>query len=109
MDHAAEIAKFVKSPDADAVDGLLANYRLVLSQPDSATVAFSDRSELDRVRVNFVQKKLGVADTDAEIDAAIKQVGETLKPARSKSRAVVYYLLAEHYGKLDQFKKPAAK
>ena len=56
------------------------------------------------MRTNFVGKKLGVGDSDETIDATIKQIGEKMSDARSKSRAAVYYLLAEHYGKLDLFK-----
>lgn len=56
------------------------------------------------MKANFVKKKLGVTDPDDDIDAAIKKVGATMKDTRSKSRAAVYYLLAEHYGKLDLFK-----
>ena len=104
MDHEAQIAKFAANSDGAAVAGLLKTYRLVLSKPDAATVAFSDQAELDRVRTNFVKKKLGVGDSDEDIDAAIKKVGEKMKDTRSKSRAAVYYLLAEHYGKLDLFR-----
>lgn len=104
MDHEAQIEKFAANFDGAAVAGLLKTYRLVLSKSDAATVAFSDQAELDRVKANFVKKKLGITDSDEDIDAAIKQVGATMKDTRSKSRAAVYYLLAEHYGKLDLFK-----
>lgn len=104
MDHEAQIEKFAANFDEAAVAGLLKTYRLVLSKPDAATVAFSDPAELARVRTNFVGKKLGVGDSDETIDATIKQIGEKMSDTRSKSRAAVYYLLAEHYGKLDLFK-----
>lgn len=103
MDHEAQIKKYAPKADPEVVAALLKRYRLVLSRSDSATVAFSDPAELDRVRENFVKKKLEVADSDEEIDAAIAKVGKTMKPTRSKSRAAVYYLLADHYGKLDVF------
>lgn len=104
MDHEAKIREHAPGADDAAVAGLLKTYRLVLSKSDSATVAFSDPDELVRVRQNFVKKKLGVTDTDEAIDAAIKTVGEKMKDTRSKSRAAVYYLLADHFGKLDALK-----
>lgn len=104
MDHEAKIRQYAPSADDAAVAGLLKTYRLVLSKSDSQTVAYSDAAELARVRDNFVKKKLGVTDSDDSIDAAIKTVGETMHDSRSKSRAAVYYLLADHYGKLDTFK-----
>ena len=104
MDHEAQIKKYAADADEAAVAGLLKTYRLVLSKADAATVAFSDPAELDRVKANFVKKKLGISDSDDDIDAAIKKVGTTMKDTRSKSRAAVYYLLADHYGKLDLFK-----
>ena len=53
------------------------------------------------MRESFVKGKLGVADSDADIDAAIKAVGERV-PGH-KQRLTVYYLLADHYGKLGMF------
>jgi iron only hydrogenase large subunit-like protein len=66
---------------------------------DSATVAGSQQAELDTVKNNFLIKKLGLtdsADLDAGIDAVMEKYG---KSNRSKYRAVVYYLLAVHFGK----------
>ena len=66
---------------------------------DSSTVSASDKSELDRVKKNFLMKKLGLADgpeLDAGLDAAIEKYG---KSNPNKYRAVVYYLLTKHFGK----------
>ena len=66
---------------------------------DSATVAGSDKSELETVKKNFLIKKLGLAD-DATLDAAIDAVLATYgRSERSKYRAVVYYMLTKHFGK----------
>ena len=40
---------------------------------------------------------------DTELDAAIKAVGAKMKGDRTKNRVTVYYLLAEHFGKLSTF------
>lgn len=102
MDNLADITKYSPKADADVVASMEKTYRLVLSRPDSAQVSFSDASELATVRENFVKKKLGITEADDAIDATIKEVGS--KISGRKNRLTVYYLLAEHYGKLDLFR-----
>lgn len=66
---------------------------------DSSTVAGSEASELETIRKNFLMKKLGLADGPelmSGIDAAIETYGRS---NRSKHRAVIYYLLAKHFGR----------
>ena len=42
-------------------------------------------------------------EKNAEVDAAIGKICEMMKPEGSnKSRVTFYYLLAEHFGKLDE-------
>lgn len=101
-DHIADVKKYAKAPvDEAAVAGLTKTYRLVLSKPDTKYVACSDKLELDRVRENFLKKKLGLSGDD--LDTSIKAVCTAMKASRSKSRLTFYYLLAEHYGKLGAF------
>jgi len=67
--------------------------------PDSSLVAGSDPEEIQRVKNNFLMKKLGLADGPQLVDA-IDAVLETYgKAERNKYRAVVYYLLVRHFGK----------
>ncbi len=66
---------------------------------DSSKVSGSDQSELDRVKNNFLIKKLGLKDSpelDKGIADVIAQMGASNK---SKYRAVVYALLAKKFGK----------
>lgn len=102
-DHAAEIKKYAPHADQAVVDGILKTYALVLSKSDSAVVALSDSSERATVKTNFLGKKLGLSD-DAAMEKALDAVAEKMKGNNHKSRAAVYYLLAEHFGKLDIFK-----
>lgn len=104
MDHLADVKKYTDSVDAEVVASMEKTYRLVLSKPDTSTVAFSDPEEKVRVRENFLKKKLGLAESDEELDAAIEAVGAKMKGTHSRNRLTVYYLLAEHYGKLDALK-----
>jgi hypothetical protein len=66
---------------------------------DSATVAATQPSELETVRLNFLVKKLGLTDGHdlvSAIDAVMEQYGRS---ERNKYRPVVYYLLTKHFGK----------
>ena len=66
---------------------------------DAQTVAASDKEELERIKANFLIRKLGLPDTPAlmqGVEAAIDTYG---KSERNKFRAVFYYLLVKHFGK----------
>lgn len=103
-DWAADIKKYAPSADDAVISKLVATYRLALSNRDSAFVATSDADEVATVRENFLKGKLGLTEDDATLDAAIKDVAATMKADRTKSRATVYYLLAEKFNKLDVFR-----
>lgn len=67
---------------------------------DSETIACSQSSELDTVRKNYLQKKLGLTDDDATLNTAIKKVCETMGSSnRNKYRALFYALLAKEFKK----------
>jgi hypothetical protein len=71
---------------------------------DSARVSGGDKTELDRVKNNFLIKKLGLSDGPA-LDSAISEVIEKLgKSNPNKFRAVAYALLAKKFGKEAMFK-----
>lgn len=71
---------------------------------DSETVAASDPEELERVRKNFLMKKLGLPD-GANLMEAINAVVDTYgRSERNKYRAVVYYMLTKHFGKEGVYK-----
>jgi hypothetical protein len=106
MDHLADAKKFAKGPvNEAALTKLAKTYALVMSKADTRYVACSDAGELERVRTNFLKKKLGLTGADAELDGAIKAVCEQMKADRTKSRVTFYYCLAEHFKKLDVFVK----
>ncbi|MFD1795136.1 DUF2853 family protein [Paracoccus aurantiacus] len=66
---------------------------------DSETVAASDPAEIDRVKNNFLIKKLGMADGPALREAIDKVMSDYGSANRNKFRAVVYYMLTKHFGK----------
>lgn len=66
---------------------------------DSETVAASDKAELERVKTNYLMKKLGLPDSPSLMEA-INAVIETYgRSERNKFRPVVYYMLTKHFGK----------
>jgi len=67
---------------------------------DAETISCSQKSELERVRENFLKKKLGLNESDDKLDAAIEEVCEKMgKSNRNKYRAIFYYLLVKKFGK----------
>ena len=103
-DALEQVRTFAPNADEAVVAKMAATYRLVLSNRDSELVSFSDREERETVRENFLKKKLGLTQSDEELDRAIKEVGVAMGESRRKPRIAVYYLLAEKFGKLDVFR-----
>ncbi len=88
----------------DLSDDLIAKVTVGLGpsiyKHDAETVSCSDSSELDTVKKNFLQKKLGLSASDADLDAAIKKACEAMGSSnRHKYRALFYALLAKEFGK----------
>jgi hypothetical protein len=72
---------------------------------DASTVSGSDEAELETVKNNFLIKKLGCSASD-DLDGAIASVMEKYGSSnRNKYRAVVYYMLAKHFGKEGVYNK----
>ena len=107
-DFSVNVAKYTKSVDKAAVDGIVKHLGIALRNRDSSLVAGSDPSELGRVRDNWLKKKLGRKENDADLDTAISAVMTTMKAEHSKHRVTVYYLLAEHFKQLADL-HPKAK
>ena len=102
-DWAADVKKYVSNPDSKAIAGIVRYCGIALRNRDSSLVSFTDKEEVARVRDNFLKKKLGLTDADADLDKAIMSVGDKMKDDRTRNRVTVYYLLAEHFGKLSAF------
>ncbi len=86
-------------PDLDLLRKVTIGCGPTIYNADSAVVAASDPEEVERVRTNFLMKKLGLPDDprlDEAIDAAIETYGRS---ERNKYRAVLYYMLVKHFGK----------
>lgn len=102
-DWAENVKKYVPDANDKAIAGIVKYCGIALQKKDSSLVSFSDKTERDRVRDNFLKKKLGMTQDDAELDKIIKDVGETMKAEKNKNRVTAYYLLAQRLDKLSTF------
>ncbi len=92
-------AKCGVTPDMDLLRKVTIGCGPSIYDNDAQTVAASDKEELERIKTNFLMKKLGLADSPAlmaGIDAAVETYGRS---ERNKYRAVFYYLLVKQFGK----------
>jgi hypothetical protein len=80
---------------------------VALKTRDASLVSFGNPAETRRVRENFCKKTLGLTDPDAVIDTAIAAVGERMSDSTSPHRVTAYYLLADHFDRLGQFRTAA--
>lgn len=98
-----DVRKYVSNADEAVVAAIVRYCGIALQSRDSSLVSFSDAKETDRVRENYLKKKLGLTEPDSALDSAISAVGEIMKGDRTKNRVTVYYLLADRFGKLGLF------
>jgi hypothetical protein len=104
-DWAVDVKKYVPAANDAAIAGIIKYCGIALRNKDSSLVSFSDKEEVARVRNNFLKKKLGLTAPDAELDEACMAVAAKMKADKTKNRVTVYYMLAEHFKKLDMFIK----
>ena len=103
VDWLADVRIYDAGADENVVNKI-ANYcGIALQSRDGQLVAMADAKECETVRENFLKKKLGLTQSDSELDAAIQSVRETMKADRTKNRVTVYYLLSKHFGSLNIF------
>ena len=107
--YVADIKKYTSSVNEAAVAGIVRHCGIALRSKDSSLVAATDPDELKTVRESWLKKKLTLTEGDTALDKAIQGVMTKMKGERAKHRVTVYYLLAEHYGKLGELvAKPKA-
>lgn len=89
--------KFTEIPDIEFLEKVTKGLGPAIYNRDSSLVSVSDQTELERVKDNFLIKKLGLAD-GPHLMYAIKEVmREYGASERNKYRAVVYYILSRRF------------
>jgi len=84
----------VSNIDDAKLDGYVNSLKSMVDNKDATLVSGQDESELETVRRNFVEKKLGVTDKDKAM-GAINSVASKMSGIRMKSRPAFYYLVQE--------------
>lgn len=102
-DYLADVQRYDSSANEFVVKKIVSYLGIALRNKDSSLVSCSQPKELDRVRKNFLQKKLGLAGSDDDLNEIISQVCQDMKDDRMKGRATFYYLCAKKAGKLSVF------
>jgi len=105
VDWAADVKKYVPDADDGAIAGIVRHCGIALQSRDASLVSFTDSAETDRVRESFLKRKLGLTQSDGELDAVIAEVGQRMSGEHFRNRVTVYYLLAQHFGMLHRFIK----
>jgi uncharacterized protein DUF2853 len=98
-DYLTDVKKYDAAATADAVEKIVKHLGIALRNRDSSLVSCSDPTELDRVKANWIAKKLGITD-DKMADSALETVCQTMAADHSKHRVTFYYLVAKELGKL---------
>jgi outer membrane protein OmpA-like peptidoglycan-associated protein len=107
-DWAVDVKRYVPAADNGAIVGLVRHCLVSQKTRETPLVSFAKPAETRSVRENFCKKTLGLTDSDGALDAAIASVGTRMSDTTSRHRVTAYYLLAEHFGKLEQFVAAAA-
>jgi len=98
--YTAEAKKLGLSVSADLIAKVTTGLGPSIYKKDSETVSCTQASELETVKKNFLQKKLGLAADDTKFDAAIKKVCEAMGTSnRNKYRALFYAMLTKEFKK----------
>lgn len=91
-----DVKKYSSNPNESQVEAIVKHLGIALQGPDTSKVACSQPSERERIRENFLKKKLKLSHSDADLDSAIEDICQTMSPSGSeKNRVTFYYLLAE--------------
>ncbi|NND16095.1 MAG: DUF2853 family protein [Eudoraea sp.] len=91
--------KFNVHADMDLLEKVTDGLGPSIYNRDSSTVSGSDNKELERVKNNFLIKKLGLAEGPELMEAINQVMLQYGTSVRTKYRAVVYYQLTRHFGK----------
>lgn len=102
--YVAEAKKLKLDLDESLIVAVTKGLGPSIYKADAETVAASDKAELDRLKANFLVKKLGLKD-DAKLDQALEEVIEAVgKSNKNKYRALVYALLVKKFKKEAVYK-----
>ncbi|MBS9462109.1 DUF2853 family protein [Flagellimonas sp. 389] len=98
--YAADVKdKFGETPDMNLLTKVAIGLGPAIYNLDASKVSGSDDKELETVKNNFLIKKLGLSDSPDLMNAINSVIDKYGRSDRNKHRAVIYYMLAKHFGK----------
>lgn len=98
--YAADVKdKFGETPNMDLLTKVTIGLGPSIYNADSSKVSGTDEKELSTVKNNFLIKKLGMSDSAALMEGINSVLTKYGSSNKNKHRAVVYYMLAKHFGK----------
>jgi len=105
MDRCVKQMKEQKIPvNRDLLEAIGKSLGPSLYNRDASLVAAGQKSELETIKKNYLEKKLGCKD-DAKNDKALeKAIAKIGKSRRNKMRPVFYYLLVKELKKESVYK-----
>ena len=86
------------SIDSGLVADIAGRFSMMLDNKDAMLVSGSDPSELETVRKNFVEKKLGITDKE-EGQAIVDKIADKMSGIKMKTRVAFYYLIQKELEK----------
>ncbi|RIV68900.1 DUF2853 family protein [Flagellimonas aequoris] len=92
-------SKFGETPNMDLLTKVAVGLGPAIYNLDASKVSGSDEKELETVKNNFLIKKLGLVDSPALMEGINKVIAKYGQSEKNKHRAVIYYMLAKHFGK----------
>lgn len=98
--YATDMAdKFGVKADLDLLKKVVVGLGPSIYNADSEIVSSSDPSEVERVKTNFLIKKLGLGEESRLDEVLVDVLNRYGKSNRNKYRAVIYYMLVKHFNK----------
>jgi len=98
--YSAEAKKLGLSLSNDLIEKVTVGLGPSIYKKDAEIVSCTQSSELDTIKKNFLEKKLGLSSSESEMDAAIKKVCEAMGTSnKNKYRALFYALLTTEFKK----------
>lgn len=93
----SQIREVGSEVDSAAVAEIAGRFKMMLDNKDAMLVSGTDESELETVRRNFVEKKLGITDKDQGA-AIVSKVADKMSGIKMKNRVAFYYLIQQELG-----------
>jgi len=93
----AQIKEVGSEVDSTLVAEIAGRFKMMLDNKDAMLVSGTDPSELETVRKNFVEKRLGISDKDKGA-ALVSKVADKMSGIKMKNRVAFYYLIQKELG-----------